>query len=149
MKKYITLSILASLSCLTLIGCAQKNDTTNNNNVTNNQNSEKSTAETVSFFADGEYKGGIDINPGSYYMVLTDLQYHEDHASKKEGYILTILNEKDDEKLYEMIETLGKAYKVNITKDSVLTFESNYDPIWNITFFTAEDYQEYQSTGKK
>ncbi|MGQ7322018.1 hypothetical protein ACTGUQ_07295 [Streptococcus suis] len=152
MKKLTKITLLSTALLTILVGCSSKSSeetTASSETVETTQSSseEKVQAETVSFFADGEYKAGTDIEPGIYYVVLTELQAEGSKAYVGFQYGVD-LNSLDYE--YEQLNTIGKPYKVEIDSDTKFKFESwEGATIWNITFFTDEDYKEYQSSEKK
>lgn len=149
MKKLTKITLLSTALLTILVGCGSKSSekTTASSETVETTQSSKEKAETVSFFADGEYKAGTDIEPGTYYVVLTELQAEGSEAYVGFKYGVD-LNSLDYE--YEKLNTIGKPYKVEIDSDTKFKFESwEGATIWNITFFTDEDFKEYQSSEKK
>lgn len=99
---------------------------------------------TKSFFAPGKYIEGEDIQAGSYYFVMTDIQYSS-NDSKKEAYLtLEILDAVGDSTgTFEMVYTIGKVYKVTIPKGATIILDDGYSPdSWNVTFYTPNDYEK-------
>ncbi|HEM5209826.1 TPA: hypothetical protein U1321_001968 [Streptococcus suis] len=149
MKKLTKITLLSTVILTILVGCGSKSSekTTASSETVETTQSSKEKAETVSFFADGEYKAGTDIEPGTYYVVLTELQAEGSKAYVGFQYGVD-LNSLDYE--YEKLNTIGKPYKVEIDSDTKFKFESwEGATIWKITFFTDEDFKEYQSSEKK
>ncbi|HEM3642797.1 TPA: hypothetical protein U1C36_001961 [Streptococcus suis] len=155
MKK-LTKMILLSTALLTiLVGCSSKpskETTASSETVETTQSSseEKEQAETVSFFATGKYKEGTDIKPGSYYIVLTDIEYSSSDSAQNAYVVINVGDSKGDSKFYEKVEEIGKPYRITIEAGDTIIFDDNYSPsAWNVSFFTDEDYKEYQSSEKK
>lgn len=106
-------------------------------------------SKTVNFFAPGKYKVGIDIQPGSYYAVLTDIQFASSD-DKHSGYInIDVTNSSKESKFYEgLISDVNKPYRITLKKGDTVILSDNYSPTWNVSFFTSEDYKEYQASDK-
>ncbi|MGQ7354811.1 hypothetical protein ACTGXY_08260 [Streptococcus suis] len=155
MKKLTKITLLSTALLIILVGCGSKpseKTTASSETVETTQSSseEKVQAETVSFFAPGQYKEGTDIKPGSYYIVLTDLEHSSRDTEKNAYVVITVADSKGDSKFYETVKETGKPYRITVEAGDTLIFDDNYSPSsWNISFFTDEDYKEYQSTEKK
>lgn len=152
--KYYTKVTLITITALGLLtGCVnnKSNKASTKASVTETtQTSKKAQAETVSFFATGKYEVGVDINPGSYYIVLTDMRYSSTDEEKNAYVLVSVTDSNKESKFYKGIEEVGKPFRVTLEKGDKISFDDNYSPIgWNISFFTSEDYQEYQSIEKK
>lgn len=153
--KYYTKLFLTSVATLTLLtacGSKAENKTSSKTDTAEtSQSLQTSTAETVEFFAPGDYEAGVDIQAGSYYIVLTDMQY----ATSDEGqdaYVSIYVEDSSEESKFSsgIVEEIGKPYRVNIEEGDKIKFGDNYSPTgWTVTFFTADDYKEYQSSEKK
>ncbi|MBG9367670.1 MULTISPECIES: hypothetical protein [unclassified Streptococcus] len=150
MKKLAKITLLSTALLTILIGCSNKSSektTTTSETVKTTQSSEEK-PETVSFFADGVYKVGTDIKPGRYYVVLTEIQSNNSEAYISFYYGTDVNNYKDYE--HESLKIVGKPYKLDLQEGMELKFESVYEiSSWNVSFFTDEDYKEYQSSEKK
>lgn len=149
MTKFTKIILLTLTSLLLFTGCGTKEESktpSNTATVESNKNSEEAKPETVSFFADGEYQAGVDIKPGSYYAVLTELQ-----TEGPDAYVgFTYGNIDGGDYDYEQLKIVEKPYKIEVTENTKLKFESwQGASIWNITLFTADDYKEYQASEKK
>ncbi|MDX4991526.1 hypothetical protein SHY80_02780 [Streptococcus suis] len=157
MKKLTKITLLSTALLTILVGCGGKSSektTASSETVETTQSSssvEKVQAETVSFFAPGQYKEGTDIKPGSYYIVLTDLE-HSSSDTEKNAYVsVYVKDSKGETKFSEgFIREIGKPYRITIEEGDILAFGDNYSPSgWNVSFFTDEDFKEYQSSEKK
>ncbi|HEM6093296.1 TPA: hypothetical protein U2B92_001037 [Streptococcus suis] len=155
MKKLTKITLLSTALLTILVGCGSKSSektTASSETVETTQSSseEKVQAETVSFFAPGQYKEGTDIKPGSYYMVLTDLEHSSSDTEKNAYVAITVADSKGGSKFFEMVKETGKPYRITVEAGDTLIFDDNYSPSgWNVSFFTDEDYKEYQSSEKK
>lgn len=153
MKHFRKITIMAIVILLFLSACGKtttKTTTSKADTTKTSQSSEtaSSAPKTVEFFAKGEYEVGTDIQPGTYYAVLT-----KSESSKESFYVYlkygTDLDKYDNYK-YEYIKGIGKAYRVTLDKGMKLSFDDyNVASGWNVTLFTAEDYKEYQKSEKK
>lgn len=162
MKNYAKTLLTGSVALLLLTACGsskQQGESTQSDMVQSSQVAEdtqeetvqNNTIETVEFFATGEYEVGIDIEPGSYYIVLTEMNYASSDENQS-AYVTTYVYDSiGDRKFYEgPIREIGKPYRVNLEEEDVIKFDDNYSPSgWTISFFTSEDYKEYQSSEKK
>ncbi|HEM5205258.1 TPA: hypothetical protein U1340_001680 [Streptococcus suis] len=153
MKKLTKITLLSTALLTILVGCGSKSSekTTASSETVETTQSSKEKAETVSFFAPGQYKEGTDIKPGSYYMVLTDLK-HSSSDTEKNAYVsVYVKDSKGETKFNEgFIREIGKPYRITIEEGDILAFGDNYSPSgWNVSFFTDEDFKEYQSSEKK
>lgn len=154
MTKFTKITLLTLTSLILFTGCgAKESDKASSNTATveSKKESEATKTETVSFFADGEYEVGTDVNPGSYYVVLTDFQAENEYADVffNYGKNIDVYDDNSDYE-YESLKIIGKPYKITFKEDMKFQFASD-DNIsnWNVTFFTAEDYKEYQASEKK
>lgn len=160
MKQYKKIALLTLASLTLVVGCGKNDSSTadsKTDTVETTQSVEKTSTtetgqsgETVEFFAPGSYKVPTDIQPGSYYVVLTDIQYSADDEAKNAYATVEVFTSGDKSKVFEMIEEVGKPYRVNLEEGDKITFDEGYDPTgWTVTFFTADDYKEYQKSEKK
>lgn len=140
-KKFLLNIIKTSMMLLFLLFLTSCSSSANKKNNTDN-----SDTKTVSFFADGNYKAGKDIKPGSYYMVLTKLDSTDE---KGNGYVNVDVSGGKNKFSEVFISKVGKVYKVDIDRKSKIKFSSNYDPVWNMTFFTKKEYEKYVSSKGK
>ncbi|HEM3670136.1 TPA: hypothetical protein U1C92_002342 [Streptococcus suis] len=150
MKKLTKITLLSTALLTILVGCSSKSSekTTASSETVETTQSSKEKAETVSFFADGEYEVGTDIKPGTYYVVLTELQSNKSEAYISFSYGENLENWSESEN--ESLKILGKPYKLDLEEGMKLGFVSVYEVSnWNVSFFTDEDYKEYQSSEKK
>lgn len=99
--------------------------------------------ETVKFDVDGKYYGESDINVGTYIMVLTEYE-KADRDTEDLGYVYCKVTKNDIGSEY--LKTVGKATKVKINKDTVIIFDSEYDPSFEVTFFTEDEYINYKDS---
>ncbi|HEM2548826.1 TPA: hypothetical protein U0431_001618 [Streptococcus suis] len=153
MKKLTKITLLSTALLTILVGCSSKSSekTTASSETVETTQSSKEKAETVSFFATGQYKEGTDIQQGSYYIVLTDIEYSSSDEEKN-AYVSVYVEDSKGETKFNggIIEQIGKPYRVTIEEGDILAFYDNYSPSgWNVSFFTDEDYKEYQSSEKK
>lgn len=152
MKIYAKTLLMGSVSLLLLTACGSNNQqskSTQTDTVKTSQTAEETTA-TVEFFATGEYEVGIDIQPGSYYAVLTDIQYSSDDEEKSAYVSLYVQDSEEKFKDTPNFKEIGKPYRVKIEVDDTLSILDGYSPSsWTVTFFTSEDYKEYQASEKK
>lgn len=160
MTKFTKITLLTLTSMLLCAGCgaSEKNSSSSKNDtVETKQNVEKTSTvetkqsgETVEFFATGDYQVPADIQPGSYYVVLTDMQYSADDEAKNAYASIQVFTSGDKSKFFETTEEVGKPYRLNIEEGDKIKFDDNYSPTgWTVTFFTADDYKEYQKSEKK
>lgn len=160
MTKFTKITLLTLTSMLLCAGCgaSEKNSSSSKNDtVETTQSVEKTSTtkteqsgETVEFFATGDYEAGVDIEPGSYYIVLTDIQPNDNYKDYQAYVTVTARSSSSDSKIWETIEEVGKPYRVNLEEGDKIRFSDGYDPTgWTVTFFTADDYKEYQKSEKK
>ncbi|MGT2925709.1 hypothetical protein [Streptococcus cuniculipharyngis] len=154
MKNYKKIALMTLAGLLFLSACGtttNKSKTSTSETSKTSQSSETTSSEpqSVEFFADGEYEVGTDIQPGSYYAVLTEFESDKDYAYINFKYGTDFDNQDNYE--YEELKKVGKIYKVTLKKGMKLRFNDPYDGVssWNMTLFTAEDYKEYQKSEQK
>lgn len=156
MKKVTKMTLLTTALLPLLAGCssqASKETAAGSDAVETTKSSNETShlsAETVSFFAEGEYQEGTDIQTGTYYMVLTDIQYDSSDEKKEAEIYVSIKDSKGNYKTAESLKEIGKPYRVTIEEGDQISLNEFYDlKSWNVTFFTDKDYKEYQSSEKK
>lgn len=135
MKKSSSLILVILLLLVPLIAITGCSKYTNHDLRVSKANDNRKN-KTIKFFANGDYIVGEDIQSGNYYMVLTKITYGSGNDADK-AYIY-YSNSKDKS---EMLEILGKAYRVSLKKGDKITFDDNYSPKdWEVTFYTPKDY---------
>lgn len=155
MTKFTKITLLTLTSLLLFAGCGTKEESktpSNTATVESNKNSEEAKPETVSFFVDGEYEVGIDVKPGSYYVVLTEFQPEDeyDDVTFIYGKNIDIYDDDNSDYKHESLKIIGKPYKITFKEGMKFSFGSdNGISNWNVSFFTADDYKEYQKSEKK
>lgn len=154
MKYYIKFTLITISLLALLTGCSSSREDNTSTEIDideTTQTFEESQTETVSFFATGRYEVGVDIQPGAYYIVLTDMQYSASDEKQQAYVSISIRDSREDSKYSEsFIKEVGKPYRVTLEEGDRISFDDTYSPAgWNINFFTLEDYKEYQSSGKK
>lgn len=171
MKKIISLGLLTILSVSLLGACSGSgNDKSESSNDTTTKQEKE--PESKDFVAKGEYTVGKDIQPGSYYAVLTEFEYkNEEYKKDNNGYVdiyqispkqeSTSNKEKNtstsesqnstDKNEYHsyMLESIGAKQRVNLNSGDIIKLGDNYDPkSWKISFFNETDFKKYMDDSK-
>lgn len=154
----VAYAVIFMISVLSLVGFAliDSSDSATENSsdhstttTTTSKKADSTSAKSVDFFAPGTYKVGEDIQPGSYYAVLTDMQFAT-NDDKHSGYInIEVNSSSNNSKFYEaFIRDVNKPYRITLKKGDTIVLSDNYSPTWNVSFFTSEDYKKHQSSDK-
>lgn len=153
MKHYTKLFLTSIATLAILTACGNKTETKTNSKTDTAETSQSlqtSTAETVEFFATGDYEEGVDIQAGSYYVVLTDMQYATSDEAQEAYISIRIEDSSEENKLWETVKELGKPYRVSIEAGDKIKLDDSYSPTgWTVTFFTLDDYKEFKKSEKK
>lgn len=148
MKLGKTLKVGSILLLASGMLAACSSNTSNNTTSSTQQTSEnKDTAKTVTILATGDYKVGEDIQPGSYYAVLTKL---DRGSSGKENYISYSLYDSNDKYLDggSYFKTLGKAVKINLKRGNIAKFYDSETVSWEITLYSSKDFKDKKTQEK-
>lgn len=154
----VACAVIFMISVMSLVGFAliDSSDSATENSsdhsattTTTSKKADSTSAKSVDFFAPGTYKVGVDIQPGSYYAVLTDIQFAT-NDDKHSGYInIEVNSSSNNSKFYEsFIRDVNKPYRITLNKGDTIVLSDNYSPTWNVSFFTLEDYKKHQSSDK-
>lgn len=164
MKKIISLSMIV-LGMIAFSGCGQ-NDTANNNSSNNNpdeqvsKESNKNTndsAVSIDIVAPGEYLVGTDIQPGSYYAILTDMQYGDDDSDQRayvaihpnKGKTTDSSNGSDSNNYSTMFRDVGQKHRYILKDGDTVTFSDNWDPkSWEVKLLNESDFRAYTKNNK-
>ena len=160
MKKLALVGIVL-FSSLALVGCS--NDTPSNKDDSSTASSsmvgttekpsaesttestETDTAESIDIFAKGDYMVGTDIEPGTYYAVLTEMTYAADD-SEKNGYVTISVT--GESTAHDMFENQGQKKRYILKDGDTVSFDDNYSPTWTVQLLTEKDFQNYMSSTK-
>lgn len=152
MNRFNKIGLVTMASLSLLAACANNGEGNSNSANSAIQVTKGTTAETVSFFATGEYKEGVDIVAGDYYVVLTELEPGEKEGDgSSEPYVSFSVkrSEKNATSVYETIKEsqIGKAYRVEVKEGDKIEFSEGYpaNKSWAVTFFTSADYTNYRN----
>lgn len=163
MRKIMSLGIV--LSCvIVMVGCGtngkekvetQKSSTSEINSSLNTDKSENSSKSestinaqggSVDIIAKGEYFVGSDIKPGTYYIVLTELNYADDDPEKQAWVSFDISGKKP---AYEMFFNVGSKKRIVLSDGDTVTFEDNYSPkSWMMRLLNDDDFKKYTEENK-
>lgn len=108
-----------------------------------NSQTEKSlnTAESIDIFAKGDYIVGTDIEPGTYYAVLTELNYADDDTDKSAYVSMDVSGGKYD---HEMFKQVGAKKRFTLSDGDTVTLNDNYSPLsWTLKLLDDADFQKY------
>lgn len=101
---------------------------------------------TIKITATGDYSIGTDIPAGSYYFVLTEMNYSDDDTNK-EAYV-EFTNYKASTgpwSDFEMVNKVGKSYKLDLKEGGKLVLDDNYSPTsWTVALMTLDQYSSYK-----
>lgn len=139
-KKFLLNIIKTSMMLLFLLFLTSCSSSANKKSNTDNSN-----AKTVSFFASGDYEAGKDIQPGSYYAVLTKTELSDTDTEKPMVDVIFKEGSKYSDNGFSA-DTIGKVYKVDVLENTKIHFYSKGYKTWNITFFTKKDYEKYKTS---
>lgn len=145
----VAFAVIFMISVMSLVGFALIDSSDSTTTTTTSKKADPTSAKSVDFFAPGTYKVGEDIQPGSYYAVLTDMQFAT-NDDKHSGYInIEVNSSSNNSKFYEaFIRDVNKPYRITLKKGDTIVLSDNYSPTWNVSFFTFEDYKKHQSSDK-
>lgn len=145
----VAYAVIFMISVMSLVGFALIDSSGSTTTTTTSKKADSTSAKSVDFFAPGTYKVGEDIQPGSYYAVLTDMQFAT-NDDKHSGYInIEVNSSSNNSKFYEaFIRDVNKPYRITLKKGDTIVLSDNYSPTWNVSFFTLEDYKKHQSSDK-
>ena len=151
MKKILGLFFI--ITCVLLLsGCNSENNQDNSSNGNTNRTNKVSndSAKSVGITAKGDYLVGTDIMPGSYYAVLSNMEYGSDDEEEK-AYVQILVfvpgENKEDEKEIDsskMLKEIGEKHKFVLQDGDEVTFSDNWDPTsWEVKLLNESDYRAY------
>ncbi|EOI01727.1 hypothetical protein UAY_01135 [Enterococcus moraviensis ATCC BAA-383] len=154
MKKSILLTVGVSLFLVTGCNAAKKEDTSKSSGskasteVTSSTKKEtQTTPKSIDIVAKGTYSVGTDINPGSYYFVLTELS-HGDKDTDKNAYVTIEVTGKDY--LFETFYDVNAKQRFKLEEGQEVRFNDNYSPkSWKVSLLTDSDFQKYMDNSAK
>lgn len=149
MKKFILLAVGVSL----LAGCSSggkkenvktnssTKETTEMTSSSKEESKTKDEPESVEFVAKGDYIVGTDIEPGTYYAVLTELS-HGERDTDKNAYVS--MNVRGNTRKSEMLRDVGAKQRLILKEGDTITFDDNYSPSsWTVSFLNDSDFKKY------
>lgn len=154
MEKKILLAV--GISLLILSGCdstkkAKTSEPNGSNVSTEMGNSTKEDKQinpiSIDILAKGNYTVGTDINPGAYYVVLTEL-IHGDKDTDKKAYVSIEVSGKDYS--FETFYNINAKKRFKFKDGDEIKFEDNYSPkSWKVSLLTDSDFQKYMGSSAK
>lgn len=154
MKKGVLLTVGVSLLLLTGCNATKKADNRKSNDSNASTEISSSTKKdtqikpkSVDILAKGTYTVGTDINPGTYYVVLTELN-HGDKDIEKKAYVTIDISGKKYS--FETFYTVNDKKRFRVENGDEITFNDNYSPkSWKVSLLTDSDFQKLMSSSTK
>jgi len=164
MKKIFRLSVILIFGGF-LVACKNEEKTTATPEPTKESESFSSTSEkefsteqvidttnpeSVDFTVKGTYKVGEDIEPGNYYVVLTELEHRDDDTNKLTEIHVNISDSSDKHVDNVYFSQIGDKERVNLEKGMSFKIIDNGIEFNDFTlkFLTDDDYKKYSKENK-
>lgn len=147
MKKIISLFVIIA-SVLLLSGCNSENsqDNSSDNNAVDTNEINNDSAKSVDITSEGDYLVGTDIQPGSYYAVLTDLEYGTSDSDEDGDVTVLVITDIDGEsdKTAKTLKEIGSnRHFILKDGDTVSFYDSSSPKSWEVKLLNESDYQKY------
>ncbi|MEI5992869.1 hypothetical protein [Candidatus Enterococcus mansonii] len=148
MKKKVLLTV--GLSILLLAGCnsAKKVETSKSSDskvstkISSTAKEEsKNEPKSTDILAKGTYVVGTDINPGTYFFVLTELN-HGEKDTDKNGYVSIEVS--GQKYAFETFKDVNAKKRFKLEDGDEVRFDDNYSPkSWTVRLLTDSDFKAY------
>lgn len=150
------------ITCVLLLsGCNSENNQDNSSNGNANRTNEVSndSAKSVDITSEGDYLVGTDIMPGSYYAVLTDIEYGAKYGDKGAVFIEVTSKENkdtsssedtsDEDQSFYLLKEIGEKEHIVLKDGDMLNFDGNYSPkSWEVKLLNESDFRAYMKENK-
>lgn len=158
MKRIIGLGLVLAF-CLALSACSNDSNNTNNENSSASSTIESSSldssvsseakddaAVSIDIYAPGDYLVGTDIEPGSYYAVLTEMNYSEDDTEQEAYTTISVVSGEDSS--FDSFSKIGEKKRYILKDGDTVTIDDNYSPTWTIQLLNETDFRDYMEDSK-
>ncbi|MGX2947164.1 hypothetical protein [Enterococcus alishanensis] len=134
-------------------GCNSENnqDNSSNGNTVNTSEIKNDSAKSVDITAKGDYLVGTDIQPGSYYAVLTDLKYGPSDSDEEGDVTVLVITDIDGEsdKTAKTLKEIGSnRHFILKDGDTVSFYDSSSPKSWEVKLLNESDYRAYMNENK-